>query len=172
MNDIVWHDDFSPSELIGNRSSSGIDTFQNVSIESTAQQPHDYRFLELQNALFSPPALLKSDHWNKEVQKASSAKWLDEEGWERPSAKVQRTALILIGSLSWLPIFGDPNLTTSPEGRIVFEWWRGSKKLTLYVNERGFDFIKVVGPDMDTEMEVGYSTNLFDAVSHLAWLND
>jgi hypothetical protein len=157
--------------LISNRSSAGIDIFQHLPIGLITSQQAHFGFWELSSALFSASALLKSEHWNKEVAKVSTADWLDAEGWKKPSSKVQRTALELVGSCSWLSNFGDPNLTTSPEGRIVFEWWNGSKKLTLYVDERGFEYIKVLGPDMETEMEDGYSTNLLEAITHLVWLH-
>lgn len=47
------------------------------------------------------------------------------------------------------------NVAIGADGEPVFEWWRGSKKLTLYVGKDAAEFVKVWGPSVDTEMEDG-----------------
>jgi hypothetical protein len=49
----------------------------------------------------------------------------------------------------------DPNITASGEGEVVFEWWQGSKKLTIYVGNQSAEYVKVWGPDINTDMEDG-----------------
>lgn len=52
---------------------------------------------------------------------------------------------------NWL----SPNVTASSEGEVVFEWWQGSKKLTVYVSNQSAEYLKVWGPDVNTDMEDG-----------------
>lgn len=67
--------------------------------------------------------------------------------------------------IEWL----EPNVTASPHGEVVLEWWNYTKKLTVYVNEDQLDFIKVWGPDIDHEMEDGQVSE--ENSKHLlAWL--
>lgn len=48
-----------------------------------------------------------------------------------------------------------PNVTASDEGEVVFEWWQGSKKLTVYVSNQSAEYLKVWGPDINANMEDG-----------------
>src|SRR6266540_3497746 len=52
---------------------------------------------------------------------------------------------------NWL----NPNVTAGPEGEVVFEWWYGAKKLTVYVSSPNVEYIKVWGTDIYTDMEDG-----------------
>lgn len=47
----------------------------------------------------------------------------------------------------------DPNVTASPHGEVVLEWWNKEKKLTIYVSENQSDYVKVWGSDIDNEMD-------------------
>jgi hypothetical protein len=49
----------------------------------------------------------------------------------------------------------EPNITASGEGEVVFEWWQRSKKLTIYIGNRSAEYVKVWGPDINTDMEDG-----------------
>src|SRR5687768_3772442 len=42
---------------------------------------------------------------------------------------------------SWLP----PHVTSSAEGEVVFEWWNGPKKLTVYSSGNEAAYVKVWG---------------------------
>lgn len=53
--------------------------------------------------------------------------------------------------LSWK----QPNITASEEGDVVFEWWKGTHKLTLYVGPQRLDYVQVWGPDILREMADG-----------------
>lgn len=62
-----------------------------------------------------------------------------------------------------------PNVTASPHGEVVLEWWNREKKLTVYVSEAQSDFVKVWGPDIDEEMEDGILSD-GQTASLLIWL--
>jgi hypothetical protein len=67
-------------------------------------------------------------------------------------------------------VWQHPNVTVSPEGEVVLEWWRGARKLTIYVAANGTSYLKVWGPNMHDEMEDGLLKSL-DTATHLwTWL--
>ena len=45
-----------------------------------------------------------------------------------------------------------PNVTADADGEVVFEWWYGTKKLTVYVSDETVEYVKVWGPSIDSEM--------------------
>jgi hypothetical protein len=49
----------------------------------------------------------------------------------------------------------EPLATESPWGETVFEWWSGQRKLTVYYSPKRIEYIRVWGPDIDSEMETG-----------------
>ncbi len=51
-----------------------------------------------------------------------------------------------------------PHVTASEDGNVVFEWWNGAKKLTIYIGPDSADFIKVWGVDIVNEMSDGVLT--------------
>lgn len=53
--------------------------------------------------------------------------------------------------LPWL----DPNVTTSADGEIVFEWWHAGTKLTVYVGAGSVEYVQVSGVDADRDMAEG-----------------
>jgi hypothetical protein len=61
-----------------------------------------------------------------------------------------RSAIVNDGGL-WIA----PHITASEGGEIVFEWWLGSRKLTIYCGERNVEYIQVWGIDIDSEMNEG-----------------
>lgn len=76
------------------------------------------------------------------------------------SAKAVANATALIDQLystaTYLDIdWAAPNVTASPLGEIVLEWWNHEKKLTLYVDEEQTGYVKVWGDDIDMEMADG-----------------
>lgn len=62
--------------------------------------------------------------------------------------------LFLEASATGLP-WSQPHVSASEEGDVVFEWWSGAHKLTVYANEAGADFIQVWGPDIVEDMKDG-----------------
>ncbi|HYT41152.1 MAG TPA: hypothetical protein VEP90_02295 [Methylomirabilota bacterium] len=57
----------------------------------------------------------------------------------------------LVTGLDWI----SPNVTAGSQGEIVFEWWRGVKKLTVYISNRNAEYVQVWGPDINTDMNDG-----------------
>jgi hypothetical protein len=57
--------------------------------------------------------------------------------------------------------WSDPVLNLSDDGSLVMEWWRGLKKLTIYVAPAEKPvFVRVWGDDIDTEMDDGTLANV------------
>lgn len=61
----------------------------------------------------------------------------------------------------------EPHVTTSCVGEVIFEWWCGEKKLTIYVEENNIEYIKVWGSNIHFDMEDG---NLDEFLPLLKWL--
>jgi len=49
----------------------------------------------------------------------------------------------------------DPHVSLNEDGDVAFEWWNGTKKLTLYVSSQQIDFVSSWGPDVDQQMHAG-----------------
>lgn len=64
-----------------------------------------------------------------------------------------------------------PHVTLSENNEIVFEWWHGTKKITLYFGETGSEYIKVWGTDIETEMDSGPLRDDWNLTSLWLWLN-
>lgn len=69
-------------------------------------------------------------------------------------------------------IWREPMVSSEPEGNIVFEWWRNSRKLTIYVAPDEIEYIKVWGPSMIHEMEDGFVTAPRERQELWRWLLD
>ena len=57
-------------------------------------------------------------------------------------------------------------------GGRCYEWWEGNRKLTIYRNGEGFDFVRSWGPCTQTQMDDGFvdSDEGFDAL--WSWLHE
>jgi hypothetical protein len=66
--------------------------------------------------------------------------------------------------------FGTPNIGIGHNDELVLEWWKGRRKLSLYVGPNRTDFIKIWGPDVDTEMADGMVDNGETLVGLFHWL--
>ncbi len=70
--------------------------------------------------------------------------------------------------LPWL----EPNVTASADGEVVFEWWRGGKKLTVYVGHGSAEYVQVWGADVDQEMAEGNADGSATRRGVWRWLVD
>lgn len=62
-----------------------------------------------------------------------------------------------------------PHISASEAGEIVFEWWSGDRKLTIYIGAESLAYVKSWGPNLEDEMEDGPLTG--DEFLHQwAWL--
>jgi hypothetical protein len=62
-----------------------------------------------------------------------------------------------------------PFINASEDGEIVFEWWNGVRKLTVYVGVEESKFLKSWGPNIVNDMEDGLLAQAWDP-SLWAWL--
>jgi len=49
----------------------------------------------------------------------------------------------------------EPNVIADAEGNVVFEWWHGNKKLTVYIGSESAEYVQVWGMDIYSEMAEG-----------------
>jgi hypothetical protein len=104
------------------------------------------------------------------LHEVASADWLTDERWPRPSPNTLALATQIIDAVVSTYPDAAPHVVTSPEGEIVFEWWNGPKKVTLYVGEDSLSYVKSWGDDMLEEMEDGVIQKASEAPSLLTWL--
>ena len=84
------------------------------------------------------------------------------EGWPLPSAEVIehairwigefRDAVAKTGGLQW----ARPHLASSPEGHVVFEWWKGARDVAVYIEPQAVFHVRSWGDDFDEDMSDGY----------------
>lgn len=55
-----------------------------------------------------------------------------------------------------------PHISASEDGEIVFEWWNGSRKVTIYVGDEQSSFLKSWGPHVVDEMSDGLLVENWD----------
>lgn len=68
--------------------------------------------------------------------------------------------------------WSNPHVSADESGSVVFEWWRGTKKLTLYTSPDDMMYVKVWGPSIDTDMADGpVERSDYDFVPLWAWLH-
>jgi hypothetical protein len=56
-----------------------------------------------------------------------------------------------VNTVGWL----NPFLSVSEDGEIVFEWWNGIRKLTVYVGQNQCTYVKSWGPHLLNDMDDG-----------------
>lgn len=63
-----------------------------------------------------------------------------------------------------------PNVTASPDGEVVLEWWHENKKLTVYISGQSAEYVQVWGPDIDSMMSDGDAESAKVRESLWLWL--
>ncbi len=71
-----------------------------------------------------------------------------------------------VASLGWIK----PNVTGGPEGGVVFEWWYGKRKLTVYIEEQSIEYVQVWGTDVDAKITDGSIESVSDSRKLWMWL--
>lgn len=66
--------------------------------------------------------------------------------------------------------WADPLVTASAEGDVVFEWWNGPRKLTVYVSGDSVEYVKAWGPNITEEMSDGEIRSASDRRALWSWL--
>ncbi|WP_079415351.1 hypothetical protein [Thiomonas intermedia] len=121
---------------------------------------------------YSQSALITSGANNPELFELGQL--VAEQGYALPSATIERAVELLENLVcfsnqykgEWLPA----HITVPSDGELSFEWWRGQRKLTIYVSSHAAEYIKVWGPHIDTEMEDGILNSGGDLVKIWLWL--
>ncbi len=57
-------------------------------------------------------------------------------------------------------------------GDVVAEFWKGDRKLTLYASTDSLEFVKVSGPDVETDMEDGSVVDIESLGTLVRWLGE
>lgn len=101
-------------------------------------------------------------------------------GWDsydapepNPKAVVRATNWIInffqrVADLGW----NQPNVTAGSEGEVVFEWWYGVHKLTIYIGEQYTEFVQVWDTDPHAKITDGDIESSDDYRALWAWLMD
>lgn len=63
-----------------------------------------------------------------------------------------------------------PHVTASAGGEVVLEWWKGPKKLTVYLSADEASFVQVWGPDIVADMAEGDASSAASRQTLWAWL--
>ena len=63
-----------------------------------------------------------------------------------------------------------PNVIADAEGEVVFEWWYGKKKLTVYIGDDSAEYVQVWGTDIHSEMSGGDAEPISMCRSLWLWL--
>lgn len=65
-----------------------------------------------------------------------------------------------------------PHITASEDGEVVFEWWHGTRKLTLYFGvDNQAEFIQIWGTHIKNEMDDG-ELEVIKIINLWKWLNE
>jgi hypothetical protein len=108
----------------------------------------------------------------------SMASW--PENWNGYGAAKPRISSV-IGALRWISRmradaartgkrWTDPHVVPDENGDIAFEWWNGDRNLVVYVSSRAVEYLKVWGPDVDSQMEDGEARSSEENQALWLWL--
>ncbi len=68
--------------------------------------------------------------------------------------------------LTWI----QPNVIADANGDVVFEWWYGKKKLTVYIEDESAEYVQVWGTNIHSEMSNGDAEPISTCRSLWLWL--
>ena len=63
-----------------------------------------------------------------------------------------------------------PNVIADANGDVVFEWWHGKKKLTVYIEDESAEYVQVWGTDVDAKITDGSIESMSDSRELWMWL--
>lgn len=120
-------------------------------------------------------------HWKTRAEIVALLSW--PEGWNgydaaAPNPEAVRHAFLWIKDLykDTLETLTTDNGWIAPHvvahGNVVFEWWEGHKKLTVYISPKAVEYVKVWGPDMFSDMEDGDVEGAEDRRALWRWLTE
>jgi hypothetical protein len=92
---------------------------------------------------------------------------VDNETYKYTTEWLKRLRKIVVANQMW---WSEPLVNLSIDSEIVFEWWHGTKKSTVYILGNTAEYIKVWGTDIDNEMEDGTSSSPAELTELWKWL--
>jgi hypothetical protein len=69
-----------------------------------------------------------------------------------------------------LCIWIQPNVIADAHGDVIFEWWHGKKKLTVYIEDKSTEYVQVWGTTIHAEMSNGDAEPINTCRSLWLWL--
>jgi hypothetical protein len=72
-----------------------------------------------------------------------------------------------LGAGLWI----EPHISADEEGEVSFEWWKGQKKLTVYVSPREVEYIKVEKVGSSLQMNDGFILSPGECRALWKWLH-
>lgn len=67
-------------------------------------------------------------------------------------------------------VWREPHVSASEAGEVSFEWWSGSRKVTMYFSDHAAEIMRVWGVNMDTEMDLQPMPTLDSFPAVWSWL--
>lgn len=103
-----------------------------------------------------------TDDWDSRGSKAPGQLAIDQ---AREVLRLLREGITEEGGF-WV----SPHITVAENGEITFEWWAGSRKLTVYCEEQRLQYLRTWGTNIELEFDEGdiASPDVFGALWH--WL--
>jgi hypothetical protein len=161
------------AEALGRASIRSVERF----LSSSQAVPYFYR-QRVMPVIFDPDDVVNDILTPTLDRLEHLATW--EDGWngydapapdEMAIAQARRwIKIMLIAAVSIRGSWKTPNVTGGSEGEVVFEWWQGKRKLTVYVSADDVEYVQVWGADTATEMADGPAEKFQDLQAIWLWL--
>ena len=98
----------------------------------------------------------------------------DGNGSARPMAEAIANAEARLPELYRLStrvgVWREPQISASEDGEVLFEWWSGERKVTLYFAPESMEVIRSWGANIDTEMDQSPMPSLDAFAAVWSWL--
>ncbi|MDZ8138242.1 MAG: hypothetical protein RM049_23530 [Nostoc sp. DedQUE04] len=127
-------------------------------VKAISEQSDNYAVLELSSWSYSP-----AHKTHKRIAELGS----DNETYKYTIEWLKQLRTVVAADQMW---WDEPLVNLSLDSEIVFEWWHGTKKLTVYILENTAECIKVWGTDIDNEMEDGTASSPAELTDLWKWL--
>lgn len=127
-------------------------------VKAISEQSDNYAVLELSSWSYSP-----AHKTHRRIAELGS----DNETYKYTIEWLKQLRKLVAADQMW---WGEPLVNLSFDSEIVFEWWHGTKKLTVYILGNTAEYIKVWGTDIDNEMEDGTSSSPAELTDLWKWL--
>lgn len=127
-------------------------------VKAISEQYDNYAVLEFSSWSYSP-----SHKTHRRIAELGA----DNETYKYTIEWLKQLRTVVAANQMW---WDEPLVNLSFDSEIVFEWWHGTKKLTVYILENTAEYIKVWGTDIDNEMEDGTASSPAELTDLWKWL--